>query len=581
MQKNDTSPDKHTKITDESVIAGALERVTNSLEFKDSKRSTQMLNYIVEKYLSGHANQINGTTIAQDVLGASIDFDPSTNPIVRVQAGRLRKLLSEYYRRSGKDDHVIIYVAKGQYAPQFERRNPLPITNSPQNKSKFSPRKITKWFLTCLIGVTILASLIYGLRNTLTPQTAQTTTIYPSIVILPFHNLTGYPKYDVLGQGFQHQLGTDLSKFRVVRVVFSSQTYEEILATTNPNADYVLEGTFLSVENEIDLLIKLRNVKSGKTITQHRIKEKSGDDSYFNALANISANLSMQYAGRIGVIAKDSLANLKQEMETSNKTSLNLKAFECLSLFYRFEEDKTLENFNHAAPCLEHQVSQNGADSSLYAALAWITVYASPRTELFKNIPNPEKYSLQRALELAEQAIAIDPSNSIAHNYVALIQWRLGHPNAAIMSIRRSIQLNPADASNLSNLAQFLCYTGDWENGLEASREAIRLNPNAQYWYYTPLFARAVLDRDGEKADLYAQKHFGVGGSDGATFALIAASINEDENKIEVLKPLVEKYAIEHGNDPLYITRRFLRSTMIIDAFAAELIAVGISIPEN
>ena len=71
--------------------------------------------------------------IAQDVLGAGIDFDPSTNPIVRVQAGRLRKLLAEYYRRSGKDDNVLVYITKGQYAPQFSVRNTAIETKQTQN----------------------------------------------------------------------------------------------------------------------------------------------------------------------------------------------------------------------------------------------------------------------------------------------------------------------------------------------------------------------------------------------------------------------------------------------------------------
>ncbi len=584
MHYEDTEANKYPRITDTTVIQDALTRVINSPEFKDSKRSKQLLKYIVEKYISGETEHINGTTIAQDVLGAGVDFDPSTNPIVRVQAGRLRKLLSEYYRRSGKDDEVLIFVAKGQYVPQFGKRQP---PQPPTNKAPLISLRTLCYSIFALgiiiLGILILPSVWYSSQKM--PLVKQEVTIspqiqtYPSIVILPFQNLTEDPKYDVLKQGFQHQLGTDLSKFQVVRVIFSGETYEEILAATDPLADYVLEGTFLSVEIEVDLIIKLTNIKTRKTIAQHRIKEKSGSNSYFDALSNISSNLSMQYAGRTGVLANESLANLKKEMTLSDITPKNLKTFECLSLFHKFEADKTIDNFNQAAPCLQYQVSQGEADSSIYASLAWLTLHAAPETGLFNNMPNPEKYSLEKALELAEQAIAIDPSNSVAHNYEALIQWRLGHADAAIMSIRQSIQLNPADASSLSNLGQFLCYSGDWGNGLKAINEAIKLNPNAQYWYYIPLFARAVLDRDGKKAEQYVQKHFGVGGAGGNVFALIAASMNGDIKKIQALKPLVEQYALEHDGDPLFMIRRTLQSSMIIDAFEAELKSVGISLP--
>lgn len=584
MQEDDISLDNYTKITDKTVIASALERVTNSPEFKDSKRSKQLLNYIVEKYLAGETAQINGTTIAQDVLGAGIDFDPSTNPIVRVQAGRLRKLLSEYYRRSGKKDNVLIYVSKGQYAPQFGERNELqPIIAAPKNTRTYTAREIAKWFAIGLTTLVLLVSLFYSLRNDQTnpQQTAQSNAIYPSIAILPFQNLTSDPSKDVFKQGFQHQLGTDLSRFRAIRVVYSDLQFEEIFAQKMPIADYVLEGTFLSIENEIDLLIKFINVKTGQTITQHRVKRKSDDDSYYNALANISSSLSGQYAGQDGALVKESLKEIRLELDLENHRHKDMKAFECLSLFHMFEANKSKENFDHAAKCLPYQVSQNETDSSLLAAFAWITTYGNFETGLLKEYPVKEDYSLTKALELAEKAVALNPGDSLAYGYVALIQWRMGRKEAAIQSMRRSIQLNPAASANLANLGHFLSFTGDWENGFKASRKAIAQTPNAPYWYFTPLFMRAVLDGNAKDATHYSQKIGIVKGRDGTTYLIIAAHIAGDTQTVNKLKPVIETYAAKHGGDPLYITRRWVQSPVIISALEAELMAIGISVPKN
>lgn len=581
MVENIATSTEYDFITDKTVIHNALDRVVNSPEFNGSKRSIQILKYIVEKHLKGEGKQINGTTIAQDVLNAGVDFDPSTNPIVRVQAGRLRKLLSEYYRRSGKNDDVLIYVAKGQYAPQFGKRSELQtIIDTPKNHTR-SPLTYTKWLAVSLAAIAILVFLFYGQKNTpaSSPLITQTQATYPSIAILPFQNLTNDPNHDVLKQGFQHQLGSDLSRFRVIRVVFSDLQYEQIFAEKLPISDYVLEGTFLSVASEIDLIIKLINVQTGKTISQHRVKRKNGDNSYFNALVDISENLSRTFAGHHGSLVEESLQNIK--LDLANNKYTDLKAFECLSLFHQFEANKSAENFNHAASCLSYQVSQNKNDSSLLAALAWVMAYGSPETGLFKDYQIEGDYSLTKALQTAEKAIALNPGDSLAYQYTALIQWRKGLHTAAIQSIRRSIQLNPASSENLSNLGSFLSFTGDWENGLHATHEAIAQNPNASYWYFTPLFMRAVLDRNGKEAVRYAKKLADTGGYDGSVYMLIAACITGDAKAISRLKPIVKAYAREHEGDPIYVTRRWVQSPTIINALESELESISISIPEN
>jgi len=96
-----------------------LRRITESEEFTNSARLKDFLTYIVDEALAGRADRIKGVSIAQVVFGADQSFDPETNSIVRVEAGRLRRRLGEYYAGTGRHDPIRISVPKGAYAPAF------------------------------------------------------------------------------------------------------------------------------------------------------------------------------------------------------------------------------------------------------------------------------------------------------------------------------------------------------------------------------------------------------------------------------------------------------------------------------
>jgi len=103
----------------EKDIRAQLDRVLGSKEFANSARLKDFLRYIVEETLAGRAGRIKGFTIAQAVFGADKAFDPETNSIVRVEAGRMRQRLREYYAGAGRRDPIRIGVPKGSYAPEF------------------------------------------------------------------------------------------------------------------------------------------------------------------------------------------------------------------------------------------------------------------------------------------------------------------------------------------------------------------------------------------------------------------------------------------------------------------------------
>jgi adenylate cyclase len=89
-------------------------------EFQGSALLRAFLQFIVNRTLAGHAEEIKGYTVATQVLGREADFDGARDPIVRILAGRLRRALERYYWARGGQDLVRIDVPKGAYVPNFQ-----------------------------------------------------------------------------------------------------------------------------------------------------------------------------------------------------------------------------------------------------------------------------------------------------------------------------------------------------------------------------------------------------------------------------------------------------------------------------
>jgi len=103
-------------------IRAALERVIASPNFRASPRLASFLRFVVEETLAGNANRIKGYSVAVGALGRSDTFDPQTDPIVRVEASRLRRALEQYYVGVGRYDTIVIDLRRGSYIPTFRRR---------------------------------------------------------------------------------------------------------------------------------------------------------------------------------------------------------------------------------------------------------------------------------------------------------------------------------------------------------------------------------------------------------------------------------------------------------------------------
>jgi hypothetical protein len=104
----------------DELAQAEIERILHSETFRNSEVLRRLLRFLAEKSIAGEADQLKEYTIGIDALGKPSTYDPRQDSGVRIQVGRLRQKLAEYYRLEGKDDLVIIDLPKGRFKLSWE-----------------------------------------------------------------------------------------------------------------------------------------------------------------------------------------------------------------------------------------------------------------------------------------------------------------------------------------------------------------------------------------------------------------------------------------------------------------------------
>lgn len=156
--------------TQDELLKHQIDRILGSDEFRNSEVLAHLLRYLAEKSASGAADNLKEYTVAIEALGKPSSYDPQTNSVVRIQAGRLRQKLTAYYRAEGRDDPILIELPKGRFRLVSSPRESTltakeqslpPASDAPDNFSKLSPappRRFTAMFqIALLLGVAILS----------------------------------------------------------------------------------------------------------------------------------------------------------------------------------------------------------------------------------------------------------------------------------------------------------------------------------------------------------------------------------------------------------------------------------------
>ncbi len=264
MSKEPSAQSEHDKGVTEGIairpdlIHETLDKIVNSPAFAQSARLTRFLRFVVEHSVENRPDQLKEYSIGLSVFDRNEGYDPRTDPIVRVEAGRLRTKLREYYSSEGKNDPVIIQLPKGSYVPAISlRETDLKETVRPGGVRK--PSLILVLLLAVGIGACVLASFLYlqnrELRKTL--QTTRRSSVSPELLPLwgPFLS-PGTDLHVVFGSPFflaapEYRLFLRAYDINEPDALESNPAYQRLRGVlgplTGPRYDYALVGETLAI----------------------------------------------------------------------------------------------------------------------------------------------------------------------------------------------------------------------------------------------------------------------------------------------------------------------------------------------
>jgi hypothetical protein len=150
-------------LSDREQCLAQIEKLAESHVLHGSESLCKLLRYLAKHALDHPGAPIKEYQIATEVFGRSDDFDPQLDSMVRVQAGRLRGKLAEYYSVNGADDGIVVELPRGTYVLSFHHRaaagRPHP---SPQVESEWQAgHNHRKWFAaTISLGVLLALAAV-------------------------------------------------------------------------------------------------------------------------------------------------------------------------------------------------------------------------------------------------------------------------------------------------------------------------------------------------------------------------------------------------------------------------------------
>ncbi len=142
----------------EDVSRAQVERILQSETFRSAEVLRHLLRFLADKSIEGEADQLKEYSIGLDALGKPPTYDPRHDAIVRIQVGRLRQKLADYYRTEGKEDPVAIDLPKGHFKLIWEPRSSPAVVSvdrgveAPANDTARYWRWTAAWLTAALLG---------------------------------------------------------------------------------------------------------------------------------------------------------------------------------------------------------------------------------------------------------------------------------------------------------------------------------------------------------------------------------------------------------------------------------------------
>ena len=443
--------------SDQRTVREQLDRILQSGPFQQSRRRQRFLEYIVGEMLAGRGDQIKGYNIAVEVLGRSEGFNGGVDPIVRVEAARLRDRLREYYEAGGRDDPIRIELPKGSYTPHIEfRQAPTRDPRPDRPEATAQDRRLGS---------------IQGSIAQLDGR--------PALAVLPFVNIGDDPKWERFADGITEDIITDLSHSKDLLVIAGNSTavykgkpVDIRQIGRDLSVKYVLEGSIQSLGERIRVTAQLIEATSGSQVWSVRYDRPVND--LFAVQNDVAQRIAVTLVGYEGAVAEAERSLLRR------KPPASLSAFDTYLLAEgsTWAHKVTKAGLIEAEGLLRKALQLDPQLARAYALLADVQSYL-----IDHGLAPSVEEALSKMLEAGEKAVQLDPHDGRTHYALGLAYTYHGKWEQALAEFARAETLLPSDAGLLLLIAWVIPQFGDSARAVSLAERALTLNPHYPDWY--------------------------------------------------------------------------------------------------
>ena len=435
-------------------ISRQLERMLSSPDFNATEQQTALLNFVVNRALSGKEHMITDYTAATEVFDRGPEFDQRRDPVVSIQASLLRRALKRYYLTAGKRDSVRIDIPRDSRVPVFENRL---VANG-------------------------TAAINNGERSDI-----HTKSFLPAVLVCPLRNLSGDPEIDFWGIGLSTELADELNRYPDIRVMTLSSVAPHTKVDRRA-AQFVIDGSVRSDGTYIKMILNLTDTQSGIQIWSYSGRSEIAAAKLISFQEDIARRIAVRIAGERGWIMK----TLGQA--SKRRPPQHAVVYEAVLRY--FEYDVTFEShaFSRALAALEKAVIIEPEYGPGWSALARLygDIYAF-------DIPR-YKDPLDKALEYAQNGTRLSPNNQRCRVALAYIHLFRNDLRAGRAEAEQALKLGPETLFMLDGIGYLLTLMGDWERGSALIAKVIRLNPFYGNYVHFALWGNYLAQKDYEGA---------------------------------------------------------------------------------
>jgi TolB-like protein len=494
--------------SDQQAIREQLDRILKSGPFLKSRRRQRFLDYIVNETLAGRGERLKGYNVGLAVFDRTATFDPNIDPIVRLEAARLRDRLREYYEVDGQDDPIRIELPKGTCTPHIEFRqaapaDPRPALPDAKTQDQLSaPSHARRRRLGWLAGAVFFALLAgFSAWRWLNPSTPLSEKA--SVAVLPFENIGNDPKWDRFADGITEDIITDLSHSKDLFVVArnSTEVYKGKAADIrNVGRDlgvhYVLQGSIQPSGDQIRVTAQLVDARTGGNVWSERYGRPATD--LFKVQSDVTEKIAATLTGYEGAVAEAERSIIRRKPPT------DLTAYESYLLGMAAKHGGggggvTKEGLDEAEQLFRKALEIDPQLARAYVGLAYVYEY---RLE-FGLGTSAENQAKQ--MEAARNAVRLDPSDGETQLVLGHAFAYHGMADQALEQFAKAEALAPNNADLLILIAWYIPQFGQSDRAVELAEKALQLNPNYPYWYNQGLRYVYFFGRQFDKLVKYAK----------------------------------------------------------------------------